>query len=158
MSLLPGGVVALASADLEVLLIRGDFDTAVPAVGVEVGGLVRDHVLAAKFVFDRSERARDVLHLEWEECPAASGIGQLLQVLVATQDEAAVIGRDRIYKDARALRHFNGLTLADFALIVFTVAKNNDRFADRIIRILIHELVPARLIDSIVKGRAAAVV
>lgn len=39
--------VSLAGADLEVFLQTGDFDGPVTPVGVEVGGLVRDHVLAA---------------------------------------------------------------------------------------------------------------
>src|SRR6202011_4536169 len=37
--------VSLAGADLEVLLQAGDFDGPVTAIGVKVGGFIRDHVL-----------------------------------------------------------------------------------------------------------------
>src|SRR5208283_422294 len=128
--LLLGGEVAFAGSDLEVFFVGGDFYGAVAAVGVEVGGLVADYVLAAEFVFDGGEGVGDVLHLEGEEGAAAGGFGQLFENFVAAQDQAAVIGGDGVDDDFGALRHFDGLRLGDVALIVFAVAENDDGLAD----------------------------
>ncbi len=46
-SLLLRGEVAFAGTHLQVFFHRRDFDGAVAAVGIEIGGLVGDHVLAA---------------------------------------------------------------------------------------------------------------
>ena len=78
-------VVAFAGADLHVFLERGDFDAAIPAIGIELRRLVRDHVLAAQLVFDRGEGMRDVLHLVRKECTPSGGIGKLLEDAIAAQ-------------------------------------------------------------------------
>jgi hypothetical protein len=50
--LLPGRVVSLAGADLEVFLQSDDFDGAIAAIGIEIGRLIRDNILAAQLVFN----------------------------------------------------------------------------------------------------------
>jgi hypothetical protein len=104
-----GGEIAFAGADLQVLLQGGNLDRAVAAVGVEVGGSVGDNVLAAQFVLDGGEGVRDVLHPERKEGSAAGGFGELLEHFVAAEDEAAIIGGDRVNNDFGTFRHFNGL-------------------------------------------------
>ena len=53
--LLTGRVIALARSDLQVLFQGADFNTAIAAVGIEIGGTIGHDVLAAQFVLDRGE-------------------------------------------------------------------------------------------------------
>src|ERR1700722_13731763 len=92
-ALLPWGVVSATGADLEIFLDRRDLDRAVAAIGVEIGRLVRNGVLATQFVFNRGEGMSDVLHLVWKESSAAGRRGQVLENLVAAENHAAVVGR-----------------------------------------------------------------
>src|SRR5579863_7861090 len=155
--LLLRGEVALASADLQVFLVGGDFDGAVAAVGVEVGGLVGDDILAAEFIFDGGEGVRDIFHLEGEEGAAAGGFGKLFESFVAAQNEAAVIGGDGVDDDFSSLRHLDGLSLTDFALIVLAVAENDDGLADGMFVFILQQFVVTGLINRVEEGRAAAV-
>src|SRR5580698_2297370 len=127
--LLLGGEITLAGADLQVFLEGGDFDGAVAAVGIEVGRLIADDVLAAEFVLDGGEGTGDVLHLERKEGAAAGGLGQLLENFVAAQDQAAVVGGDGIDDDFGALRHLNGLRARVFALVILAIAHKHNRLA-----------------------------
>src|SRR5260370_37758944 len=73
-ALLPWSVVSAAGADLEIFFHGSDFDGAVASIGIEVGGLVGNVVLAAQFVFNGGEGVRYVFyHLRAER--AASGCG-----------------------------------------------------------------------------------
>src|SRR5438445_10170391 len=65
--LLPWGVVSPAGADLEVFFHGSDLDGAVASIGIEVGGLVRNVVLAAQLVFNGGKGVGDVFHLVGEE-------------------------------------------------------------------------------------------
>src|SRR5258708_36874580 len=81
--LLLRGEIAFTRPHLQVFLQGGDFDRAVAAVGVEVGGSVADYVLAAQFVFNGGEGARDVLHLKRKEGASAGGFRDLFEYPVA---------------------------------------------------------------------------
>lgn len=153
----------MTGADLEVFLDGGDLDGAVAAVGVEIRGVIRNHVLAAEFVFDGGERVLNVLHLEGEESASAGGVGDLLQSFITAQDEAAVVGGDGVNHDLGALRHFNGLGAGYFALIIFAVAEDDDGAADGTVALrvtinhLIAEFVAASAVNGIVESGAAAI-
>src|SRR5579872_3443084 len=161
--LLAGGPIALAGADLEVFLDGGDLDGAVAAVRVEIGGVVGNYVLAAEFVFDGGERIFDVFHFEGEEGASASGVSDLLQGFIATEDEAAVVGGDGIHHHFGALGHLDGLGAGNFALIIFAVADDDDGAADGTVALrvaindLIAQFVPAGAIDSVIESSAAAI-
>src|SRR5258707_8966779 len=101
--------VSLAGADLEVFFQAGDFDGPVAAVGVKVGGLIRDHVLAAQFVFDGGERMGDVLHLKREEGAASGSLGNLFEYFVAAHYQATVVCGDGVDDDFSTLSHLDGL-------------------------------------------------
>src|ERR1700738_1808024 len=62
--LLSGRVVALASPHLEIFFQGSNFNGAVTAVRIEVGGTIGNHVLTAQLVFDCGEGILDVFHLE----------------------------------------------------------------------------------------------
>lgn len=85
-SLLPWRVVASAGADLDILILRGDLDVAVVAVGSEVRWLIRNDVLATQFVLDRPEGMGNVLHLEGEERATAGCFRQLGKNIVAAKN------------------------------------------------------------------------
>src|SRR5579863_3358385 len=155
--LLLRGEVALASADLQVFLVGGDFDGAVAAIRVEVGGLIGDDILASKLVFDGSEGVSDVLHLEREEGAAAGCFGELFESFVAAEDEAAVVSGDGVDDHLGALRHFDGLSFRDFALIVLAVAENDDGLADGVFGFIFQQFVVTGLVDRVEEGSAAAI-
>ena len=71
--LLPGREVALAGAKRQVFLQGADFDGAIAAVGIELGWLVGDDVLAAQLVLNGGERVGNVFIPEREKRPAAGG-------------------------------------------------------------------------------------
>src|ERR1700731_2734400 len=96
------GGKAFAGAEREIFVQGADFNGAVAAVGVELGGLVRDDVLAAKLVLAGGEGVGNVLVLEREKRSAAGGISQLLQDAIAALDGGAVIGGNRVENDFRA--------------------------------------------------------
>src|SRR5208282_2735982 len=100
--LLPGRVISAAGADLQVFLHGRDLDGAVAPVSIEIGRFVGDVILAAQFLFDGGERARNVFHLVREEGAAASGGGEVFENLVAAQDQPAVVGGDGIDEHFRA--------------------------------------------------------
>src|SRR5208337_4520557 len=156
--LLSGSVVSAAGANLQIFFHGGGFDSAVAPVGVEVGRLVGDVILAAQFLFNGGERVRDVFHLVGEEGAAASGGSEVLENFVAAQDQAAVVGRDGIDENFGALGHFNGLGARVFALIVFAVAQDDDGFANGTIGMFAQQSFLARLINRIIERGAAAIV
>jgi len=149
--------VTFARPDLQVFLQRGDFDGAVAAVGVEIGRLVGDDVLAAKFVFDGGEGVGDVLHLERKESAAAGGCGELFENFIAAQDEAAIVGRNGVDDDLGALRHFDGLGAGEFALIVFAVADHDDGLARGMVGTVFEELIFAGAVNGVVERGAPAI-
>src|SRR5947208_12838797 len=83
--------VASSRPNLKVLLQRGDLDGPVVPIGIEIRGVVRDHILAAQFVFNSGKGVLDVLHLVREEGAPACRIGQLLKNFVAPQNQTAVV-------------------------------------------------------------------
>src|SRR6266404_1727144 len=155
--LLPWRVVSAAGADLQVFFHGGDFDGAVASIGVEVGGLVGDVVLAAQLVFNGGEGVRDVFHLVGEEGAAAGGGSEVFEDFVAAQDQAAIVGGDGIDENFGALRHFNGLGACVFALIVFAVAEDDDGFANGMLGMFAQKLFLARLVNCVVESGAAAI-
>src|SRR5260370_22161482 len=128
--LMAWGVVSAAGSHLQVFFQSGDLDRVVATVGVEVGGLVGNVVLAAQFVFNGGERVRDVFHLVREKSAAASGGSEVIENFVAAQNQAAIVGGDGINQNFSALPHFNALSARVFALIVFTVPENVNRLAN----------------------------
>src|SRR5437588_12273748 len=84
--------VPLARTNLQVFLQRRNLDGAIPPIGIEIGRLVGNHILAAEFVFNCGERVRNVFHLEGKESAPAGGLGQLLKHLVTPHDQSAVVG------------------------------------------------------------------
>ena len=99
-------------------------------IGVEVGRLIRDRVLAAQFLFDSGKRVCDVFHLVGEKGSSPGGIGQFVQNLVSAQNQPAIVGGDGINKDLGALRHLDRLSAAVFALVIFAIAQYYDCFAN----------------------------
>src|SRR5690349_3652799 len=118
--------------------------------------MIGNHVLAAKFVFDRRERIFDVLHLEGEECATAGGGCEPFQILVAAQDQAAVVRRNGVDNDLGALRHFDRLSQTDVALVVIPITENDERFALWTVGLLFQKLIFASVIDGIVECGASA--
>src|SRR6266404_4769889 len=154
--LLTRSVISAPCTDLQVFLQSGDFDGTIPSVSVEIGWLVGNRVLAAQFIFNRRKRARDVLHLERKECPPARSRRKIFQYFVAPQNQATVVGGNRVNQHFRALRHLDGLGACYLTLIVFAIAYHNNRFPYRMIEAL-GKLVLARFIDRIIqRGPAAA--
>src|SRR5258708_30685176 len=143
--------VSLAGADLEVFLEAGNFDGPVTSIGVEVGRLIGNHVLASQFVFDGGERMRNVLHLEREEGAASGGFGNLFKHLVAAHHQATVICGNSVDNNFGALSHLNGLGPLKFALVVFAVAHDHDGLAYRMIGAILEEFLFAGTIDIVVK-------
>lgn len=155
--LLLGSEVAFAGADLQVFLECGNFDRAVAAIGIEVGGLVGDDVLAAEFVFDGGEGMGNVLHLERKESASAGGFGELFENFIAAQDETAIVGGDGVDDDLCALRHFDGLCSRIFALIIFSITHDDDGLARGMIGAVFQKLFFAGAIDGIVERGASAI-
>src|SRR5581483_9018387 len=155
--LLTWGVVALARPNLQILLVSSDFDAAVATIGVEIGRLVGDDVLAAQLFFDSSEGMSDVLHLERKECPATGGFGQLLEILVASEDQAAIVGRDRVDEYSRPLRHLDCLSAGYLALVVFPIAEDHECLANGVIGVLVHQFFAAGTINGVVQSGTTAV-
>src|SRR5258708_16569820 len=114
-ALLSWRVVSAAGADLEVFFHGSDLDGAVASIGIEVGGLVGNVVLAAQLVFNGGKGVRDVFHLVGAEGAAAGGGSEVFENFVAPQDQAALVGRDRINENFGALRHFNCLASPAFS-------------------------------------------
>src|SRR5208283_5634557 len=141
----------------QVFLHGRDLDGAVAPVSIEIGRFVGDVILAAQFLFDGGERARNVFHLVREEGAAASGGGEVFENLVAAQDQTAVVGGDGVNEYLSPLRHFNRLSPCMFALVVFAVAKDDDRLANGMIGTLALQLFLAGFVDGIVERGAAAV-
>ena len=79
------------------------------------------------------------------------------RTLIATENEAAIVGGDGVDEHFGALCHFDGLGSRDFALIVFAVADDDDGFADGAIGMLAQELFFAGLVDGVIEGSAAAI-
>src|ERR1700733_13852079 len=155
--LLLRGEVAFAGADLKVFLEGRDFDGAITAIGIEVGGFVGDDVLAAKFVFDGGEGVSDVLHLERKKGAASGFFGKLFEDFVAAKDEAAVIGGDGVNNHFGALRHFNGLRAREIALVVFAIAHDYDRLPCGMIGTVFQEFIFTSAIDCIVERGASTI-
>src|SRR5271165_1343156 len=109
MLLLSRCVISLAGTHLEILLEGSDFDGAIAAIRFEISRMIRNYVLAPELIFDGGKRILDIFHLVGKESPPAGGVGNALQNFIASQDQAAVIGRDGVNNDLRTLRHFNGL-------------------------------------------------
>src|SRR5579864_6106866 len=149
--LLPRGVVASAGTHLEVLLEGGDFNRAIAAVRFKISRMIRNDVLAAEFVFNRRKRILNVLHLEGKECAAAGRIRDPLQDLIATQDQAAVVGGNSIDDDFRALRHFNRLGFTELALIVLSITDHDDRASRRMVFMILDQILVAGSIDGVVE-------
>src|SRR5260370_9127168 len=156
-ALLPWGVVSAAGAELEVLFHGSDIDGAGASIGIEVGGLVGNVVLAAQFVFNGGEGVRDVFHLVREEGAAAGGGSEVFENFVAAQDQSAVVGGDGIDENFGALRHFNGLGARVFALIVFAVAEDDDGFANGTVGMFPQQLFLARFVNCVIERGAAAI-
>src|SRR6266404_1869084 len=155
--LLPWRVVSAAGADLEVFFHGGDFNGAVASIGIEVGGLVGNVVLAAQLVFNGGKRVRDVLHLIGEEGAAAGGGSEVFEDFVAAQDQAAVVGGNGIDENFGALRHLNGLGARVFALIVFAVAEDDDGFANGMVRMFAQQFFLAGRVNCVIELGAAAI-
>src|SRR5580658_583391 len=156
---MPWSVISAAGADLQVFFYGCDLDRVVTSVGVKVGGLVGDVVLAAQFVFNGGERVRNILHFIGKESAAAGRGRQVFKNFVAPQNQAAVVGGDGINKHFGALRHFNRLGAGVFALIVLAVTEDHNRFAHGMVglRVIAQQLFLARLVDCVVERGAAAV-
>src|ERR1700676_3667066 len=155
--LLPWSVVCAAGADLKVFFHGSDFDGAVASIGVEVGGLVRNVVLAAQFVFNGGEGVRDVFHLVGEEGAAAGGGSEVFENFVTAQNQSAVVGGDRINENFGALRHLNGLGARVLALIVFAVAEDDQGFANGMLGMFAQEFVLAGCVNRVIERGAAAI-
>ena len=56
-----------------------------------------------------------------------------------------------------ALRHLDGLRFRNLALIILSIADDDDRLAQRVIGTILQEFVFARVIDSVVERRSAAI-
>src|SRR4030081_2380350 len=100
---------------------------------------------------------RDVLHLERKECPAAGSLGNLLENFVAAQNQAAVVGGNRIDDNLSTLRHFDGLRSRDIALVIFAVADNDNSLADRMIRTIFQKLFATGAVNRIIKRCSSAI-
>src|SRR5580700_4883417 len=155
--LLLGGEVAFAGADLQVFLEGGNFDGAIAAVGIEVGGFVGDDILTAEFVFDGGERVGDVFHLEGEKGAASGCFGKLFEDFVAAEDQTAVIGGNGVNNHFGALRHFDGLRAREIALVIFAIAYDYDRLPCGMIGTVFQKLIFASAIDCIVERGASAI-
>src|SRR5258708_1226437 len=90
-ALLSWRVVSAAGADLEVFFHGSDFDGAVASIGVEVGGLVGNVVLAAQLIFNGGKGVGDVFHLCREEGPTHGSASGIFENFVAPQDQAALV-------------------------------------------------------------------
>ena len=101
---------------------------------------------------------RDVFHLVGKEGAATGRRCKILEDLVAAQNQAAIVGRNGIDQNFGPLRHFNRLSASVFALIVFSIAEDDDRLANRMIGMVAQQLLLAGLVDRIVQRRAAAVI
>ena len=150
--------VSLAGANLQVFLQSRNLNRAVAPIGIEVCRAVGDHILAPQFVIDGVKGMRDVLHLERKECAAAGSSSNLFQHAIAPQHQAAVIGGNGVNNDLGALRHLNGLRPRDFALVVFPIAHDNDRLAQRMIRPVFQKFLFAGAVDGVIQSRTTAVV
>src|SRR5579872_4809299 len=119
--------------------------------------MVRNYVLAAQLIPDSRKRVLHIFLFIRVECASAGGFGNALQNFVAPEDQSAVIRRDGIYDDFRALRHFNCLRLAELTLIIFAVTDHDDRAARRTVFMILHQIVAASTINGVVQRRSTAV-
>src|SRR5712692_8906666 len=100
---------------------------------------------------------RDVFRLVWKEGTTAGRRSQLVQNLVAAQDETTVVGRDGINDHFGALCYFNGLRPRVLTLVVLAVTHYDDSFAHRMIGTFLKKLIAAGVVDSIVKRRTTTI-
>src|SRR6185369_5892615 len=123
-----GREVSLAGADHDILVVTcQDMDCAVATVGIEIGGLVRNRILAAKFILNGVECVYHIFHLVREECASASFFRELFEQLVSASLHIAVVGADGINGYFGATRGFNCFLAGYAALVIFAIAdKNND--------------------------------
>src|SRR5579871_1220322 len=150
-------VPSTARPNLEVFAVVGhDFNRAVVSVGLEVCGFVRNGVLAAQFVLNLGKSVGYFADLEGEESVATGGISDTLQNPVAGALRAAHVRADGVDDGLSALRHFDCFFTGDVALIIFTIAKQNDGAAHGSRLGRLQELVAAGEIDCVVKCRTAA--
>ena len=106
--LLCGSIVAAAAAVPQAFVIlREDLDGVVAPVRVEIGGLVRKRVLAAKFVLNLDECVGDISNLEWEESPPTGGICDSLKDRIPTSSGAGHVSTDGVDNNFSPLRHFD---------------------------------------------------
>src|SRR5215469_6697554 len=155
--LLRGSVPSAARAHAEILaIICQDFDRAVVAVVLQVGRAIGDGVLAAQFVLNFGEGVGDIANLERVKRASTGGVGDAVENFVAFSSGAADVGADRIDDGLGALRHFDGLFTGDVALVVFTIAEQNDGAANESALRRLQQLVSTSKVQRVVKGGAAA--
>src|SRR5579864_9157783 len=97
---------------------------------------------------------RNVLHLEREKCAPTGSPGNLLQHAIAAQYQAAVVGGNGVDNHLSTLRHLNCLCPGNFALVVFSIAHDNDGLANGMIRPVFQKFFFASLVNGVVEGGA----
>src|SRR5450755_391348 len=85
LSLSHGRVITLAGPDLVLLVIGKNLNRVILAVGLQVGGLVGNRVLAAQLVLNLREGVGNVLDFEREKRAASGFVGKMFQHLVALE-------------------------------------------------------------------------
>ena len=133
-----------------------DFNRPIAPVRPKVCRLVGNRVLAAQFVLNLGERIGHIADLKREEGTPAGCIGDPLQHLVAFALHAGNVGADGIHNHFRALRHLDRFFARHVALVVLTVAQQNDRAPQRPAARRFQQLVAASVVERIKHGGAAA--
>ena len=125
-----GGEVAFLGSDLVTGVEGLEVDGSECAVLFEVGGAVDEGVLAAELFLDVAEADGYVLDLDGEEGAAASGVGDLLEDLVAFVFAGADVGADGVDDGFGALALLDGVAHTGSAVVVVAVGDKDEGAAN----------------------------
>ncbi len=151
-----GGEVAGVGSDVVTGVERLEVDGSEGAVHLEVGRGIDEGVLAAEFFLDVLEPYGYVFDLDGKEGAAASGVGDLLEDLVAFVFAGADIGADGVDDGLGALALLDGVAHAGAAVVVVAVGDEDEDAADGHFVAEGEHLLVAGLVEGVEEGGAAA--